>query len=35
MTIPNCPRCNIKMEHWVACEFRCPECKGLIDCSDI
>jgi len=29
-----CPRCDEVMEKTVACEFRCPNCKGLIDCSD-
>ncbi len=23
------------MELYVACEYRCPVCKGIIDCSDL
>ena len=29
-----CPRCNALMKPMVACEFRCPNCKGVLDCSD-
>lgn len=29
-----CPRCDTIVEKTVACELRCPQCKGVIDCSD-
>jgi len=29
-----CPRCDTVMEKMVACELRCPNCKGVLDCSD-
>ena len=32
--VRECPRCDCLMEPMVACEFRCPNCKGVIDCSD-
>jgi len=30
-----CPRCYAKMDVWVACEERCFECGGLLDCTDL
>ena len=30
----NCPRCDAPMLKKVACEEQCPECGGLVDCSD-
>jgi len=30
----NCPRCDTKMNDICSCEFRCPKCFGLVDCSD-
>jgi len=29
-----CPRCEAEMEKKVACELICPDCGGLVDCSD-
>jgi len=29
-----CPRCEAIVKKTVACEFRCPVCGGVIDCSD-
>lgn len=31
----DCPRCGAQMRAYVACELKCHECGGLLDCSDL
>jgi len=31
----DCPRCGSKLSWYVACELRCFDCGGLLDCSDL
>lgn len=31
---PNCPKCDAKMLSIQACHFVCPDCGGVLDCSD-